>query len=155
MLNTIYRERQPQLGSSTNLPWISTTATCLPHQCRCHSCEHWTHSLSVQAINSTWDSNPQRTPLKTFDLTDLCLPVFQVQAEVPGSPVFVMKLATHARHLEIQLLADKYGNAISIFGRDCSIQRRHQKIIEEAPISIAPRSVQEKMERVRGLSSLL
>ena len=78
-----------------------------------------------------------------------------MQAEVPGSPVFVMKLATHARHLEIQLLADKYGNAISIFGRDCSIQRRHQKIIEEAPISIAPRSVQEKMERVRGLSCLL
>ena len=98
--------------------------------------------------------NPQRTPLKTYDLTDLCLSVLQVQAEVPGSPVFVMKLATHARHLEIQLLADKYGNAISIFGRDCSIQRRHQKIIEEAPISIAPRSVQEKMERVRGLSSM-
>ncbi len=74
--------------------------------------------------------------------------MLQVQAEVPGSPIFVMKLAMHARHLEIQLLADKYGNAISIFGRDCSIQRRHQKIIEEAPISVAPRSVQEKMERV-------
>ena len=88
-----------------------------------------------------------RHPAETFIVVRL-----QVQAEVPGSPVFVMKLATHARHLEIQLLADKYGNAISIFGRDCSIQRRHQKIIEEAPISIAPRSVQEKMERVRALS---
>ncbi len=68
--------------------------------------------------------------------------------------MFVMKLAMHARHLEIQLLADKYGNAISIFGRDCSIQRRHQKIIEEAPISIAPRNVQEKMERVRAFVRL-
>ena len=72
----------------------------------------------------------------------------QVQAEVPGSPIFVMKLATHARHLEVQLLADKYGNAISLFGRDCSIQRRHQKIIEEAPVSIANRETQERMEKV-------
>lgn len=72
----------------------------------------------------------------------------QVQTEVPGSPIFIMKLAKKARHLEVQLLADKYGNAISLFGRDCSIQRRHQKIVEEAPITIARREVQEKMEQV-------
>ncbi|XP_022181493.1 acetyl-CoA carboxylase isoform X1 [Myzus persicae] len=71
----------------------------------------------------------------------------QVQAEVPGSPIFIMKLAKCARHLEVQLLADQYGNAISLFGRDCSIQRRHQKIIEEAPAVIAEPSVFEEMER--------
>src|SRR5258708_11060105 len=62
-----------------------------------------------------------------------------------GSPVFIMKLAGAARHLEVQLLADQYGNAISIFGRDCSVQRRHQKIIEEAPVTIA------KPERFEGM----
>ncbi|KAK7582615.1 hypothetical protein V9T40_014060 [Parthenolecanium corni] len=71
----------------------------------------------------------------------------QVQSEVPGSPIFIMKLAKCARHLEVQLLADQYGNAISLFGRDCSIQRRHQKIIEEAPAVIAEQSVFEQMER--------
>ncbi|KAG5840361.1 hypothetical protein ANANG_G00187990 [Anguilla anguilla] len=71
----------------------------------------------------------------------------QVQAEVPGSPVFVMQLAEHARHLEVQILADQYGNAISLFGRDCSIQRRHQKIIEEAPATIAATSTFEQMEK--------
>jgi acetyl-CoA carboxylase/biotin carboxylase 1 len=70
-----------------------------------------------------------------------------VLGEVPGSPVFVMKLAGKARHLEVQLLADQYGNAISIFGRDCSVQRRHQKIIEEAPVTIAPEEARDAMEK--------
>ncbi|XP_054857972.1 acetyl-CoA carboxylase 1 isoform X1 [Eublepharis macularius] len=71
----------------------------------------------------------------------------QVQAEVPGSPIFVMRLAKQSRHLEVQILADQYGNAISLFGRDCSVQRRHQKIIEEAPASIATLVVFEHMEQ--------
>uniref|UniRef100_A0A8C0FUY7 acetyl-CoA carboxylase n=1 Tax=Bubo bubo TaxID=30461 RepID=A0A8C0FUY7_BUBBB len=71
----------------------------------------------------------------------------QVQTEVPGSPIFVMRLAKQSRHLEVQILADQYGNAISLFGRDCSVQRRHQKIIEEAPASIATSVVFEHMEQ--------
>eukprot|EP00095_Tigriopus_kingsejongensis_P004246 maker-scaffold711_size108467-snap-gene-0.33 protein:Tk04246 transcript:maker-scaffold711_size108467-snap-gene-0.33-mRNA-1 annotation:"hypothetical protein DAPPUDRAFT_222043" len=70
----------------------------------------------------------------------------QVQLEVPGSPIFIMKLARNARHLEVQLLADEYGTAISLFGRDCSIQRRHQKIIEEAPVVIAKPQIFREME---------
>ncbi|KDE05599.1 acetyl-CoA carboxylase [Microbotryum lychnidis-dioicae p1A1 Lamole] len=70
-----------------------------------------------------------------------------VQGEVPGSPIFIMKLAGAARHLEVQVLADQYGNAISLFGRDCSVQRRHQKIIEEAPVTIAGPEKFEQMEK--------
>ena len=71
----------------------------------------------------------------------------QVQKEVPGSPVFVMKVVSGSRHLEVQLLADTHGNAITLFGRDCSVQRRHQKIIEEAPISVAPQGILKAMEQ--------
>ncbi|KAI0128302.1 acetyl-CoA carboxylase [Xylariales sp. AK1849] len=67
-------------------------------------------------------------------------------SEIPGSPIFIMKLAGNARHLEVQLLADQYGNNISLFGRDCSVQRRHQKIIEEAPVTIAKQPTFKAME---------
>ncbi|KAJ3169538.1 acetyl-coenzyme-A carboxylase [Geranomyces variabilis] len=71
----------------------------------------------------------------------------QVQREVPGSPIFIMRVVRNARHLEVQLLADSYGNAIALFGRDCSVQRRHQKILEEAPITIASPETLANMER--------
>ncbi len=71
----------------------------------------------------------------------------QVQGEIPGSPIFIMKMASAARHLEVQLLADKYGEAIALSGRDCSVQRRHQKIIEEGPPIAAPANVFKKMEQ--------
>lgn len=47
--------------------------------------------------------------------------------------VILEKLVTNPRHVEVQIMADNYGNVVHIFERDCSIQRRHQKIIEEAP----------------------
>eukprot|EP01094_Clydonella_sp_ATCC50884_P002538 TRINITY_DN11939_c0_g1_i1.p1 TRINITY_DN11939_c0_g1~~TRINITY_DN11939_c0_g1_i1.p1 ORF type:complete len:2190 (+),score=948.83 TRINITY_DN11939_c0_g1_i1:693-6572(+) len=69
-----------------------------------------------------------------------------VQSEVPGSPIFIMKLVSNAHHLEVQILGDQYGDAISIHGRDCSIQRRHQKILEEAPANCAKPDVFKRME---------
>ncbi len=47
--------------------------------------------------------------------------------------VFIEKFLEHARHVEVQCLGDKHGNAIHLFERDCSMQRRHQKVIEEGP----------------------
>lgn len=70
----------------------------------------------------------------------------QVQSEVPGSPIFIMRLAERARHLEVQLIADEYGNAIALSGRDCSVQRRHQKILEEGPPVAAKPDVWKQME---------
>jgi len=47
--------------------------------------------------------------------------------------VYLEKLVRHARHVEVQILGDTYGNLVHLFERDCSIQRRHQKVIERAP----------------------
>lgn len=83
---------------------------------------------------------------KVDDEKDFITLYKQAANEIPGSPIFIMKLAGSARHLEVQLLADQYGTNISLFGRDCSVQRRHQKIIEEAPVTIANKDTFRKME---------
>eukprot|EP00448_Togula_jolla_P028624 CAMPEP_0170621536 /NCGR_PEP_ID=MMETSP0224-20130122/28649_1 /TAXON_ID=285029 /ORGANISM="Togula jolla, Strain CCCM 725" /LENGTH=2149 /DNA_ID=CAMNT_0010947793 /DNA_START=63 /DNA_END=6512 /DNA_ORIENTATION=- len=71
----------------------------------------------------------------------------QVLAEVPGSPVFMMQLCTGARHIEVQIVGDMHGNAVALNGRDCSTQRRFQKIFEEGPPSIVPKDTFTEMER--------
>ncbi|EHP89144.1 acetyl-CoA carboxylase biotin carboxylase subunit [Methanotorris formicicus] len=59
--------------------------------------------------------------------------------------IFIEKYLEKPRHIEIQILGDKYGNMIHLGDRECSIQRRHQKLIEEAPSPIMTEDLREKM----------
>jgi len=71
----------------------------------------------------------------------------QVQNEVIGSPIFLMQLCKNARHIEVQIMGDQHGNAVALSGRDCSTQRRFQKIFEEGPPVIVPPATFREMER--------
>jgi acetyl-CoA carboxylase, biotin carboxylase subunit len=57
----------------------------------------------------------------------------EAQAAFGNGAVFIEKFLEHARHVEVQVIGDKHGRSIHLFERDCSMQRRHQKLIEEAP----------------------
>ena len=62
-----------------------------------------------------------------------------------SSDIFVEKYLASARHIEVQVFADCAGQVHYLFDRDCSVQRKHQKIIEEAPVSHLPKAIQQEM----------
>lgn len=71
--------------------------------------------------------------------------ISEAQASFGDGSVFIEKFVESPRHIEIQILADQYGNTIHLNERECSIQRRHQKVIEEAPSAKIDAKTRKKM----------
>ncbi len=69
----------------------------------------------------------------------------EAQSSFGNDDVYLEKFIDKPRHVEIQILGDKHGNIISLGERDCSIQRRHQKLIEESPSPIIDEATRERM----------
>jgi acetyl-CoA carboxylase biotin carboxylase subunit len=69
----------------------------------------------------------------------------EAQAAFGNNEVYIEKYIDRARHIEIQVLADQYGNTIHLRERECSIQRRHQKLLEETPSPAIDDRLREKM----------
>jgi acetyl/propionyl-CoA carboxylase alpha subunit len=73
------------------------------------------------------------------------LAVSEATSAFGDGSVFIERYVSSPRHIEIQVLGDNYGNIIHLFERDCSVQRRHQKVIEEAPSSVLSEELRQKM----------
>ena len=69
----------------------------------------------------------------------------EAQSSFGDDRVFIEKYIEQPRHIEFQILADHHGNTVHLFERECSIQRRHQKVIEEAPSSVLTPEVRREM----------
>jgi len=73
------------------------------------------------------------------------LAVSEATSAFGDGSVFIERYVSSPRHIEIQVLGDNYGNIVHLFERDCSVQRRHQKVVEEAPSSILSEELRKKM----------
>jgi acetyl-CoA carboxylase biotin carboxylase subunit len=69
----------------------------------------------------------------------------EAQQAFGDSSVYIEKFIGNPKHIEIQILADKHGNAIHLYERDCSLQRRHQKLLEETPSPVIDDETRMKM----------
>jgi propionyl-CoA carboxylase alpha chain len=73
------------------------------------------------------------------------LAVSEATSAFGDGSVFIEKYVTQPRHIEIQILGDKHGNVVYIFERECSVQRRHQKVVEEAPSAVVTPEMRKAM----------
>ena len=73
------------------------------------------------------------------------LAVSEATSAFGDGSVFIERYVGSPRHIEIQVLADKHGNIVHLFERECSVQRRHQKVVEEAPSAVLTPEIREAM----------
>jgi acetyl-CoA carboxylase biotin carboxylase subunit len=80
----------------------------------------------------------------------------EAQAAFGDSEIYIEKFIENPRHIEVQIAADNYGNVIYLGERDCSIQRRHQKVIEETPSPVVDQRLRRKLGElcIKGIKSM-
>ncbi|KAJ8762694.1 hypothetical protein K2173_011174 [Erythroxylum novogranatense] len=131
----------PWSGSHVKIPPESCLVT-IPDEVYREACVHTTEEAIASCqvvgypamIKASWGGGGKG--IRKVHNDDEVRALFKkVQGEVPGSPIFIMKVAS------------QYGNVAALHSRDCSVQRRHQKIIEEGPITIAPLETVKKLEQ--------
>ncbi len=89
-----------------------------------------------------------RVVTKAEDLEDeMQMAMREAQSAFGDATVFIERYVQNPKHIEIQIIGDQHGNVVHLFERDCSIQRRHQKVVEEAPSGILTPEVREAMGR--------
>ncbi len=85
--------------------------------------------------------------VRSMDELEKAFRTAKTEAEVSfaNSDVYIEKFVENPRHVEIQIIGDKFGNIIHLGERDCSVQRRHQKLIEESPSPIVDEDLRQRM----------
>lgn len=99
--------------------------------------KHWANEIGYPVIIKAKDGGGGKGMKIAFGDDDIeeayTMAKAEAKASFPSDVVYMEKYLQHPRHIEMQVLADKYGNVVHLGERDCSIQRNNQKVIEESP----------------------
>ncbi len=115
------------------------------HKLLCKEAEGMTFPLLVKAA-SGGGGKGMRVVEEAGHMKEACLSAMgEAEKAFGDGSLYLEKHLESPRHVEFQILADQHGNAVHLFERECSIQRRHQKIIEETPSTAMRQSLRHKM----------
>lgn len=117
----------------------------------------WADKLGYPIIFKAVSGGGGKGMRKVFDKEDL-VNAFQMaqseaQAAFGDNRIYMEKIITPARHIEFQILADSYGHVIHVGERDCSLQRNHQKVLEETPSTFLDDTLRHEMGRISVLAA--
>lgn len=101
--------------------------------------------LLIKAANGGGGKGMREVHHAADFLTELAAARREALAYFADDTIILEKLVQNPRHVEIQIMADNFGNVVHLFERDCSIQRRHQKVIEEAPAAQLDERLRQQM----------
>lgn len=122
-----------RLAQSVGVPLVPGTASAVSGEEALRAAQEIGFPLLIKAA-AGGGGKGMRKVLRPEDFTEALQRAQSEALSAFGDPsVFLEKYIEKPRHVEIQILADLHGNAVYLFERDCSVQRRHQKVIEEAP----------------------
>jgi len=101
----------------------------------------------IKAANGGGGKGMRTVHDETLFLKDLASARREALSSFADSTMIIEKLINNPRHIEIQIMADSFGNIVHLYERDCSIQRRHQKIIEEAPAPNLSKKIKDNLAK--------
>ena len=138
--------RSKDIAQRAKVPVVPSSPVCLPGDAiAADFVERWGFPLLVKAA-AGGGGRGMRLVHRQEDLdSNIELASREAQGAFGDGRVFLERYITNPRHVEIQILADEYGNTIHLGERDCSIQRRHQKIIEETPCPALTSELRQRM----------
>lgn len=108
-------------------------------------CEEIAYPVMLKAVAGGGGKGMRIVKSKESLLKDFPLTRHEAESSFGNPDLYIEKLVEGSRHIEVQIIGDKFGNVIHLNERECSIQRRHQKLIEEAPSPAVTCELRQKM----------
>ena len=140
--------RAKETARKSNVPLVPGSASAIKTLEEAIACSHETGFPLLIKASAGGGGKGMRVVTRVEDLENEMQMAMQEAGSSFGDPtVFIERYVQNPKHIEIQVIGDQHGNVYHLFERDCSIQRRHQKVIEEAPSAILTSAVREAMGR--------
>lgn len=139
------KSRIKMLAEEAGLPVIPGTATLKDVEEACLSAEKIGYPVMLKAVSGGGGRGIRKIESEEELVASFSLASAESEKAFGDPSLYLEKLISPARHIEVQILCDQYGNVMALGERDCSLQRHHQKLIEESPSPAVDESTRKRL----------